>query len=285
MFRGLTHHQHLLLSSPFPVTVFTDHKNIEYYQHPCHINHRVARYIPQLANYNFQLVHFLGTSNKADALSRRPDYDKGHEDNEDIVILLSHLFAWATTFSSIDDRTQACQLQQPSLLKQWASTFPLKIIGDLYWYSDQLVVMDNLPLRRGVILIYHDSPTAGHLGISNTTWAVAHDYWWPNMKQTISEYIKGCHLCQSHKNNPTKPKLPPFPIPSDNFTLPFTSIAMDFIVNWHCTIIFYLCSPTIQTTHINYIRQRPPLYGHSHPRTFSHTIHTAQPQYSLPSSN
>jgi hypothetical protein len=90
--------------------------------------------------------------------------------------------------------------------------------------------MDNLPLRRGEILIYHDSPTAGHPGISNTTWAVAHDYWWPNMKQTISEYIKGCHLCQSQKNNPTKPKPTPFPIPSDNFTLPFMSIAMDFIV-------------------------------------------------------
>jgi hypothetical protein len=90
--------------------------------------------------------------------------------------------------------------------------------------------MDDLPLRRGVISLYHNSPTAGHPGISNTTWAIAQDYWWPNMKQTVSEYVKGCHLCQSRKNNPTKPKPPPFPIPSDKFTLPFTSIAMDFIV-------------------------------------------------------
>jgi hypothetical protein len=34
VFRGLTHHHHLLLSSPFPVTVFTDHKNLEYYRDP-----------------------------------------------------------------------------------------------------------------------------------------------------------------------------------------------------------------------------------------------------------
>jgi hypothetical protein len=230
IFRGLTHHHHLLLSSPFPVTVFTDHKNLEYYRHPCHNNRRVARYIPQLANYNFTLVHLPGTANKANALSRQPDYDKGQEDNDDVLVLPPHLFARATTFSSIDDRTRACQLQQPNLLKQWANTFPLKVIGDLYWYGDRLVVMDNLPLRRGVISLYHDSPTAGHPGISNTTWAIARNYWWPNMKQTISEYIKGCHLCQSCKNNPTKPKPPPFPIPSDNFTLPFTSVAMDFIV-------------------------------------------------------
>jgi transposase InsO family protein len=90
--------------------------------------------------------------------------------------------------------------------------------------------MDDLPLRRGVISLYHDSPMAGHPGISNTTWSIAQDYWWPNMKQTVSEYVKGCHLCQSRKKNPTKPKPPLFPIPSDNFTLPFTSIAMDFIV-------------------------------------------------------
>jgi hypothetical protein len=109
-------------------------------------------------------------------------------------------------FSSIDDRTHACQLQQTSLLKQWATTFPLKDINDLYWYGDILVVVDDLPLRRGVISLYHDSPTAGHLGISNTTWAIVCDYQWPNMKQTITDYIKACHLCQSQKNNPMKPK-------------------------------------------------------------------------------
>jgi hypothetical protein len=92
VYRGLTHHRHLLLSSPFPVTVFTDHKNLEYYRHPRHINRRVARYIPQLADYNFTLVHFPGTANKADALSRRPDYPQGEEDNDNVTVLPPHLF-------------------------------------------------------------------------------------------------------------------------------------------------------------------------------------------------
>jgi hypothetical protein len=183
-----------------------------------------------LADNDFTLVHFPGTTNKSDALSRCPDYLQGSEDNDNITVLPPHLFTRATTFSSIDNRTRACQLQQPSLLKQWATTFPLKVINDLYWYGDRLVVMDDLPLRRGVISLYHDSPTAGHPGISNTAWAIASDYWWPNLKQTVTEYIKGCHLCQSCKNNPTKPKPPLFPIPSDNFALPFTSVAMDFII-------------------------------------------------------
>jgi hypothetical protein len=136
VFRGLTHHCHLLLSSPFPITVFTDHKNLEYYCHPCHINRCIARYIPQLADYNFTLVHFPGTANKSDALSRRPDYPQGLEDNEDVTVLPLHLFARATTFSSIDDRARACQLQQPLLLKKWAATFPLKTVDNLFWYGD-----------------------------------------------------------------------------------------------------------------------------------------------------
>jgi hypothetical protein len=49
------------------------------------------------------------------------------------------------------------------------------------------------------------------------------------MKDTITNYIKGCALCQSRKNNPTNPKPPLFPIPSDTYTLPFKSITLDFI--------------------------------------------------------
>jgi hypothetical protein len=92
------------------------------------------------------------------------------------------------------------------------------------------VVVDNTSLKRGVISLYHDSATAGHPGISNTTWAIARDYWWPALKKDVTEYIKGCSTCQSKKNQPNKPKPPLFPISSDMYRTPFTSIAMDFIV-------------------------------------------------------
>ena len=71
-------------------------------------------------------------------------------------------------------------------------TYPLTQIGELFWYGDRLVVMEDTSLKRGVISLYHDSPTAGHSGISNTTWAIAQDFWWPSMKKDVTEYIKGC---------------------------------------------------------------------------------------------
>ena len=240
VFRGLTHWRHLLLSSPHEVTVLTNHKNLEYYKEPHHINWHIAWYVPHMQDYNFIIKHIPRENNKSDSLSHRPDYDQGIHDNTNVMVLPPHLFVKtttlscsflkATTLSSVDDRVRAHQLLHPNLLKKWATMYPLKQIGELHWYGERLVVMEDASLKRGVISLYHDSPMAGHLGISNTTWAIAQDFWWPSMKKDITEYIKGCTTCQSKKNQPNKPKPPLFPIPSDMYSIPFTSIAMDFIV-------------------------------------------------------
>ena len=81
-------------------------------------------------------MHIHRTSNKADALSRCPDFDNGTQDNTNVTVLPPHLFARAAMLSPIDDRAKACQLQQQYLLTKWVNTFPLKKIGDLFWYSD-----------------------------------------------------------------------------------------------------------------------------------------------------
>ena|SRR6266702_1430326 len=89
--------------------------------------------------------------------------------------------------------------------------------------------MEDNSLRRGVISLYHDSVTAGHLGISKTLWAIGQDYWWPGMKDTVTNYVKGCATCQSCKNNPTNPKPPLFPITTAPHANPFETITLDFI--------------------------------------------------------
>ena len=68
--RGLETYHHLLMGSLHPITVYTDHKNLEYYTHPQNITRRVAQLIPRLANYNYTLVHVPGQANRANPLSR-----------------------------------------------------------------------------------------------------------------------------------------------------------------------------------------------------------------------
>ena len=108
--------------------------------------------------------------------------------------------------------------------------FPLKTEDNLFQYSERLVIVDNSSLKRGVISLYHDSPTAGHPGISNMTWAITKNFWWPALKKGVTKYIQGCTICQSRKNKPNKSKPPLFPISSEAYSTLFTSIAMDFIV-------------------------------------------------------
>jgi len=54
--------------------IWTDHKNLGYFKKPQKLNHHQARWTTELQEYNFQLVHKPGSSQKkVDALSRRPD--------------------------------------------------------------------------------------------------------------------------------------------------------------------------------------------------------------------
>jgi hypothetical protein len=82
--------------------VITDHANLQYYQQPQKINCRVARYLADLADYHFKLVHKPGASNKADHLSQRPDYNDSKGDNKDVQVLADKLFVNAVVSLDVE---------------------------------------------------------------------------------------------------------------------------------------------------------------------------------------
>jgi hypothetical protein len=93
---ALEHWRHFLAGSPHKVIVYTDHLNLQYWREPHKISRRVARQVLRLAEYDIELKHIPGKTNgRADALSRRPDYDQGSQDNENITVLPESLFARA----------------------------------------------------------------------------------------------------------------------------------------------------------------------------------------------
>jgi RNase H-like domain found in reverse transcriptase/Integrase zinc binding domain/Reverse transcriptase (RNA-dependent DNA polymerase) len=199
--RGLHQWRHLLLSSPFTTTVITDHANLQYYHQLQKINQRVARYLADLADYQFMLVHKLGTSNKADHLSRRPDYDEGKGDNEDVRVLLDKLFANAIMSLDVEQAVYDQQAAAVAQIQGWAKDHGLVSINHHWFKGNKPVVADNLSLQQSILRMYHDHKSAGHPGIFNTYASVARDYWWPDMKRFVVQYVKGCAVCQSTKPN------------------------------------------------------------------------------------
>ncbi len=89
--RALEEWRHHLQGAHSPVEIYTDHKNLEYFMTAKKLNRRQARWSLELANFDFTLTHKPGrTMGKADALSRRPDFEKGENDNEDIILIEPH---------------------------------------------------------------------------------------------------------------------------------------------------------------------------------------------------
>ena len=75
----LCHWRQYLFQPQHKVCIYTDHANLLFWKNPGEHNRRVVRWHAELMEYDFDLVHIAGAKNgRADALSRRPDYDKCH---------------------------------------------------------------------------------------------------------------------------------------------------------------------------------------------------------------
>jgi Integrase zinc binding domain/Chromo (CHRromatin Organisation MOdifier) domain len=76
---------------------------------------------------------------------------------------------------------------------------------------------------------WHKGPLNGHPGRDETIRRINKEYFWPGARAWITEYIKGCAVCQQNKNLMHRIKTPPYRIPSTIDAKPFSHIAMDLI--------------------------------------------------------
>jgi hypothetical protein len=140
----LTYWRHLLLCTKEPVKVFVDHANLLHYWHPQKVNRRIARYILTLADYHILLQHRPGPQNWADALSWRPDYDQGEEDNQEVTPLPPYLFGdsiWSAALEALIEESQEADQNEFERLQQthgwekqngqWKKEGCLAILSDL----------------------------------------------------------------------------------------------------------------------------------------------------------
>ena len=76
-----------------PVTVYTDHQNLQSFVTKKVWNQRQIRWAQELTNYNFKIVYRPGSRGwKPDALSRRPEYcpEEGARHSEQSILKSEH---------------------------------------------------------------------------------------------------------------------------------------------------------------------------------------------------
>jgi hypothetical protein len=145
-----------------PITVFTDHRNLEYWQESCTFNHKHARWHLLLANYNFRIHYRPGKqSGKPDVLSRRPDHLNIALEPQ--IMLPREVFVSVATEPEIELQSQIENyLDQDESLEEIlaflqnrsnAPTYVRKGFKDysmeagLLFYQGRIVVPDNEDLR------------------------------------------------------------------------------------------------------------------------------------------
>ena len=83
-------------------------------------------------------------------------------------------------------------------------------------------------LREALVLLAHEGPMAGHLGIRKTVARLRRNFWWPSMSGEVATILKCCHTCQLvGKPNQTPPVAPLHPIPAVD--PPFTRVLIDIV--------------------------------------------------------
>lgn len=84
-------------------------------------------------------------------------------------------------------------------------------------YKDKVYIPPNEDLRREVTKMYHKPVHMAHPGIQKTKDLVKWEYYWEQMDKFITQYVRGCVVCQTTKvrTNPTNPPLMPIPHSGD----------------------------------------------------------------------
>jgi hypothetical protein len=92
--RSLQEWQHFVEGAEHQFEIWTDHKNLEYFMSAKQLNCRQARWSLYLAQFDFLLHHRPGKSRcKPDTLSQRADHGTSADDNSNIMLLTTKLFA------------------------------------------------------------------------------------------------------------------------------------------------------------------------------------------------
>lgn len=229
-----------LLDVDIPVEIFSDHQNLGYFREPQKLNRRQARWFQELQDYNYTLHHKPGSMmGKPDAITRRPDLNRGESDNKNVTLLKAEHFralalrasqAESQSFVHIYDRIKKASSQKDDVvIKALASkdkNWEERSDGVVEWRG-RIYVPKHSVLRQDLLMMYHDAPMSGHPGQYKMHELITRDYWWPGISRDVKKYVNGCAVCQQNKplHRPSKIPLSPHDIP----TAPWEVISMDII--------------------------------------------------------
>jgi hypothetical protein len=234
---GFKEFRHYLIGNMHKVKVYTDHKNIAYFASTQQLNGRQIRWAEYLSEFNYEIIHRKGSENgRADALSRRTDYDKKIKEKAQGQLFElnpeGHL-QQRTTLGTIQYKLEPSFSHYKEIREETKKLEKDDIPGEVAEITDGLPITCSdrvwIPpeLRHNIIKEIHDHPIAGHEGIRKTLARVKRTYDYRGIKKDVGRIVNECEECARSKAARHKPygELKPLPVPAK----PWESIAFDHI--------------------------------------------------------
>ena len=176
--------RHFLEGTVVKFEIWTDHKNLEYFMKAQKLNQRQARWALYLSRFDFTLKHVLGSKiEKADSLSRRPDWEVGVErDNKnETLVKLEWLEIRRTEIVEIMvervdllEQVRQSKVKDNKVIKvvEEIKRARVKMLRDEEWrevdgimYKEgKVYVPKDDKLRTKIIRLHYDMPVGGHGG-------------------------------------------------------------------------------------------------------------------------
>jgi len=184
------------------------------------LNRRQARWALYLSRFDFVLKHISGSKmEKADGLSRRPDWEVGVEKNNEEQMLVKkewlevkRIRVTEVIIEGVDllDKVRKSKAKDDEVVKavEEMKRAGVKILRDEEWCQEDGLMLKEVKvyvpkdkrLRAEVIRLHHDTSIGGYRGQWKMTKLVMRNFWWPGVTREVKQYVEGCNACQCNKN-------------------------------------------------------------------------------------
>ena len=199
--------------------IITDHNPLTFFSVQPTLSRRQARWAEFLSRFHFQLKYRPGANNPADPLSRI----HGNEATCHMMMLAVTVSEYS---SDLLERIKAAVGTDPHFQDEKKTRKYSQEAG--YWtYQGRVVVPATM--QKEIIQNHHANEVSGHFSLARTEDLISRHFWWPNLRDTVKEYINGCIPCQRNKAGTQKPYglLQPIEIPDSRWE----TVTMDWIVD------------------------------------------------------
>ncbi|KAJ4784848.1 polyprotein [Rhynchospora pubera] len=217
--------RHYLMGGPFVIR--TDQISLKHLLEQ-RLNHVMQhKGLCKLMGLDYTIEYKKGVENKvADALSRLPGYTDVME--EEKLIAVSELIPqWQEELKLSYENDEWIQKIKEKATKGGQEEAQYTVHNGILRYKGRICVGGSYNWRQKLMKEVHDSITGGHSGILVTYQRLKSMFYWPNMKETVYEYVRSCEVCQLNKGEHVKSPglLQPLPIPEEAWS----SISLDFV--------------------------------------------------------